>query len=100
MFDQVVYLSRRNLMTLLAKLDANKAEPGSSMCSIIKLQNPRLDVSFRQSMEHLVVVAIDDEVFYPSQERSAGYMMHTDHLPAPSTGIESDPRTNSDFTLV
>ena len=96
MFDQVVYLSRRKLMTLLAKLDANKDEPGSSTCSIIKNQNPRLDIPFRQSMENLVVVAIDDEVFYSSQERSAGFMKHADHLPTPSTGIEPNPFEGND----
>ena len=93
---EIVYLSRRNLMTLLAKLDANKDEPGSSLCSIIKHQNPRLDVKFRQSVESLVVVAVDDEVFYSSQYRPAGFMKHADHLPAPSTGIESNPYEEND----
>ena len=93
---EIVYLSRRNLMTLLAKLDANKDEPGSSMCSIIKHQNPRLDVPFRQSVESLVVVSIDDEAFYSSQYRSAGFMKHADHLPAPSTGVEPNPYEGND----
>lgn len=90
MFEDVVYLSRRNLLALLAKLDANIAQPGSSQCSIIKYQPSSMNAPFRQSMDSLMVIAVDDEAFYAGQQRSAGQMHPREEvkLPKPSTGID------------
>ena len=88
----IVYLSRRNLLALIAKLDANVASAGTSQTAIIKYQPVNLNAPFRQSMESLVVVAVEDEVFYGGLQRSAGEMhpREESNLPKPSTGVGID----------
>lgn len=61
----VVYLSRRNLLTLLAKLDRVK-EGGESQCTIIKRDNKH--AVFPQSHDSIVVTAVEDEEYYVDRE--------------------------------
>jgi hypothetical protein len=63
-----VYLSRRNLITLLSKLDRNLLEPGSSACTLIKSDN--IHPVYPQTMEHIMVTAVEDRDYY--NERMAG----------------------------
>jgi len=56
-----VYLSKRNLLTLLSKLE--RLEKGEeTFCAIIKYQN--LQDPYCNSMDQVVVAAIPDEKFY------------------------------------
>lgn len=80
-----IYLSRRNLLTLLSKLD-RQANGDETMCTIIKNRNP--SPSYQQTMQQIAVIAVDDEEYYGSQGRPAGVMVPQDeaNLPKPSTG--------------
>lgn len=64
-----VYLSRRNLLALLAKLDCVK-EGNPSFCTIIKkdIEHPK----YPQSHPHIVVTALEDEDYYT--DRNPGLM--------------------------
>jgi hypothetical protein len=62
-----VVLSRRNLLTLLAKLDRTKAGDPSA-CTLIKRDNTH--PKFPQTMLEIEVTAVEDEDYYI--ERSAG----------------------------
>ena len=86
--EEVLYLSRRNLLALIAKLDANVAVPGTSQCSIVKYQQPNVSVPYRQSMDTIMIIAVDDDEFYRTQQRSAGKMHPREekNLPKMSTG--------------
>ena len=61
-----VYLSRRNLLTLLSKLDRNKVAPGSSACTIVKSDNAH--PKFSQSMTDIAVTAVEDKDYYVDRE--------------------------------
>lgn len=78
-----VYLSRRNLLTLLSKLDRVKAG-GESHCRITKFDtvHPKYPCS-----EVTVVQAVEDEEYY--RDRAAGEMTPEDEvkLPKPVTGV-------------
>lgn len=64
-----IYLSRRNLLTLLSKLD--RLEVGEqTACSIVKYANPTDPYS--NTMDSVMVTAIPDELFYTN--RSPGVM--------------------------
>lgn len=92
MYDEIVYLSRRNLLALLAKLDANvEAGCAVSQCAIIKHQPVSIGAPYRQTMDSLVVIAVEDEAFYAGQGRAAGQMIDREevNLPKPSTGVET-----------
>lgn len=81
-----IYLSRRNLLTLLGKLD-RVAAGGDSTCCIIKTQGP--EPEYQQTMREIAVFAIDDEEYYSAHKRPATEV-HPDeeqNLPKPSTGI-------------
>lgn len=56
-----VYLSRRNLLTLLSKLD-RKAAGQQTACTLIKNDNAHR--TYRQTMTSIEVVAVEDEVYY------------------------------------
>lgn len=76
MFDIIVpkskvYLSRRNLLTLLAKLD-RLAEGDATECAIIKSDNEH--PKYPQTMKSIMVVAIEDDEYYGSSGRNAGEM--------------------------
>jgi hypothetical protein len=62
-----VYLSRRNLLTLLSKLDRNLKEPGVSLCTLLKqdTEHPKYP-----STSMIEVIAVEDAEYY--NERPAG----------------------------
>lgn len=80
-----LYLSKRNLLALLSKLDRD-AKGEHTFCSIIKHKRPSPE--YQQTMKEIMVIAVQDEEYYTTQERSAGEMHPDDevNLPKPSTG--------------
>jgi hypothetical protein len=62
---QRVYLTRRNLTSLLSKLDRNVMLPGSSACTIIKTDtvHPKYPAS-----EPIEVIALEDAEYYIDRE--------------------------------
>jgi hypothetical protein len=73
-----VYLSRRNLLSLLAKLD-RKAAGGDTACAIIKSDTAH--PKYPQTIKDLMVVAVEDEDYYA--ERLPG-AVHPDDNPNPN----------------
>lgn len=74
-----IYLSRRNLLTLLSKLDRNTRYADSndiSTCCITKNDNKH--PVYPQSMKSINVYAIEDEVYYT--DRLPG-VVHPKDLP-------------------
>jgi hypothetical protein len=72
-YENRIYLSKRNLLTLLSKLE--RFEKGEeTKCTIIKNANP-LD-PYCQSMDQIAVIAIPDEHYYT--KRNAGPMHPAD----------------------
>lgn len=71
-----VYLSRRNLLTLLNKLD-RKARGEETKCTIVK--NDNAHISYPQTMEHIMVTAVEDEEYYAARPAGA---MHASDDPA------------------
>ena len=63
----IVYLTRRNLLTLLSKLDRNKVEPDVSMAKLTKLDTVH---KMYPCSVPTVVQAIEDDVYYT--DRPAG----------------------------
>lgn len=59
-----VYLSRRNLLTLLSKLD-RKAAGEETACTLIKTDNTH--EKYPQSMSRIEVTAIEDDEYYASR---------------------------------
>lgn len=82
----ILYLSRRNLEALLAKLN-RRSNSEDTYCAIIKVQ--QASPVYKQTMPEILVVAVDDEEYYSSQARPAGEMHPKDeaNLDAPSTGL-------------
>jgi hypothetical protein len=82
-----LYLSRRNLVTLLAKLDAD-ANNIDTACTIIKYKNPD-SPAYQQTMDKIAVIAVQDEEYYTAQARPAGEMHPREEvqLTTPSTGV-------------
>lgn len=78
-----VYLSRRNLLTLLNKLDRKKAGE-STRCTLQKHDN--VHPTYPQTMEHISVTAVEDEDYYI--DRPAGPVYHRDD-PAITTPTSS-----------
>lgn len=56
-----VYLSRRNLLTLLSKLDRKKSGE-QTYCTLIKNDNQHS--RYAQSMKSIAIIAIEDEEYY------------------------------------
>lgn len=84
---QKVYLTRRNLLTLLSKLDRD-ADGEQTSCAILKYRNNDVP-EYQQTMNEIMVIAVQDEDYYSSQKRAAG-MMHPSEeskLSSPSTGV-------------
>lgn len=81
-----VYLSRRNLVALLSKLD-RKAAGEDTRCTINKNKQPSPE--YQQTMQTINIVAVEDEEYYSSQNRAAGIMHPSDEskLTVPSTGV-------------
>lgn len=71
---QTVYLTRRNLLTLLSKLDRVRAGD-QSLCTIVKgdTTHPKFPCS-----DQIKVVAIEDEAYYT--DRLAGDIHSMDEL--------------------
>lgn len=62
-----LYLSRRNLLTLLAKLDRNRAGEGEhSKCTLLK--NDTKHPCFPASHPAIFVTAVEDEEYYVDRE--------------------------------
>lgn len=61
-----VYLSRRNLETLISKLDANLAVPGTSACALVKtdMKHPK----YPQTHPRIFVKALEDEDYYTDRD--------------------------------
>ena len=92
-----IYLSRRNLLVLLSKLD-RKADGDETACTIIKYQNK--NDPFVQTMDSIRVTAVEDDDYYV--DRCAGRMNPLDepdvHTLDARTPEDCDPRT-MEFTL-
>ncbi len=56
-----IFLSRRNLLTLINKLDRVR-EGGSSMCTLIKTDN--VHPLYAQTMPYCIIRALEDEDYY------------------------------------
>lgn len=65
-----VYLSRRNLLTLISKLDRDTAGEETA-CALIKVKQ-KAGTAYNQTMKEIMVIAVQDEDYYPAQNRSAG----------------------------
>jgi hypothetical protein len=59
-------LSRRNLLTLLNKLNRNKVTPGASLCLIVK--HGTYHPIYPQSHPTIYVEAAEDEEYYAERE--------------------------------
>ena len=96
-----IYLSRRNLMMLLSKLDRQAAGESTS-CTVIKYQNK--SDPYVQSMDAIAVTAIEDDKFYANRNPGA---MHPNDEVAVATKLygdlmaidESPSRTNGIVTI-
>ena len=81
---QIVYLSRRNLLTLLSKLDRAKAAEQTA-CTLIKNDtvHPKYPCSDR-----IVCVAVEDDDYYA--DRPAGAVNDRDEalVPKPASRVE------------
>lgn len=73
--DAKLYLSKRNLLALLSKLERD-AEGEETHCSIIKHKQP--GPAYQQTMKSIMVIAVHDEDYYPAQERGAGEVYPAD----------------------
>jgi len=73
--SEQIYLSRRNLLTLLSKLD-RAANGEVTACTIVKYQN-QTD-PFVQTMDAIAVTAIEDSDYY--EKRAAGEMHPRDEV--------------------
>jgi hypothetical protein len=73
-----VYLSRRNLLALLSKLERNVVDPGSSACTLLKTDNTHK--VYPQSHPRILVVAVEDVEYYTDREPGA---VHPKDLPIP-----------------
>lgn len=71
---ETLYLTRRNILTLLSKLD-RKRNGEDSYCSIIKNDNQHS--IYPQTMQSCLVTAIEDEDYYT--DRDAGEVLDKDH---------------------
>ena len=56
-----VYLSKRNLLTLLAKLEREEAGEVTA-CALIK--NKGADPTYQQTMDKIMVIAVSDKEYY------------------------------------
>lgn len=73
--QQKLYLSKRNLLTLLSKLERDNAGEVTA-CSIVKHQTP--GPAYQQTMKAIMVIAVQDEDYYPAQDRGPGMVHEAD----------------------
>ena len=85
-----IYLSRRNLLTLLSKLDRDAAGEDTA-CAIIKQRGAGPE--YQQTMQVCMVIAVDDEEYYTAQARPASEVHPAEEakLTVPSTGLDPIP---------
>lgn len=65
-----LYLTRKNLLTLLSKLDRKK-EGGLSFCTIIK--HDTVHPKYPQSHPNIMITALEDEDYYDDREAGPVY---------------------------
>lgn len=75
---EVVYLSRRNLLTLLSKLD-RRANGEETACSIIK--NDTQHAKYPQTIDHIQIIAVEDSEYYSDREAGS---IHPSDVPMES----------------
>ena len=68
MKQHTLYLSRRNLLALLSKLD-RQAAGDATACAIVKYSNPT--DPYCNTIEQVVVTAVADEKFYTNRQPGA-----------------------------
>ena len=68
MKQHTLYLSRRNLLSLLSKLDRQEAGDETA-CAIVKYANPT--DPYCNTIDQVMVIAIPDEKFYTSRQPGA-----------------------------
>ena len=68
MKPHTLYLSRRNLLALLSKLDRQEAGDETA-CAIIKYSNPA--DPYCNTIDQVTVIAIPDEKFYANRQPGA-----------------------------
>jgi len=73
---ETLYLSRRNLLTLLSKLD-RKEKGESTTCAIVKYRRHNVG-QYIQSVEAVVIVAVPDEEYYVALGRKPGEVLESD----------------------
>lgn len=73
-----IYLSERNLRILLSKLQRDAAGDMTA-CSIIKHQQPN-QAAYNQTMKSVMVIAVQNDEYYSSQNRTAGEMHPSDEV--------------------
>ena len=72
---KALYLSKRNLLTLLSKLE--RLENGEqTACSLVKYRNPV--GKYIQSDEAVLIMAVPDNEYYADQQRPAGVVHPSD----------------------
>ena len=69
-----IFLTRRNLLTLLSKLDRRKLGE-ETKCTLIKCDNQHKD--YPQTMEECLVTAVEDAEYY-NESRTAGEVHQDD----------------------
>ena len=72
-----LYLTRRNLLTLLSKLDRKK-EGDDTACTIVKYKNPPAE--FQQTMDSCIITAVEDDEYYTALNRPAGEIHPLDEI--------------------
>lgn len=82
-----VYLSERNLRALLLKLE-NEKRGAETSCAIVKLKSP--SPSYRQTMDSIMVIGVQNEDYYDALGRAAGEIRDLEEidLDKPKAGIQ------------
>lgn len=80
---QQIYLSRRNLLTLLSKLN-RKAKGEPTACTLLKQDNKH--PVYPQTMKQILVTALEDEEYYT--DREAGPVNPIDEAAIASLKVE------------
>lgn len=73
-----IFLSRRNLETLLSKLN-RRAVGEETRCTLIKYKNPNDPPEYAQKLDEIKVVAVEDADYY--RTRPAGAVLPEDEPP-------------------
>ena len=68
MKPHTIYLSRRNLLALLSKLDRQEAGDETA-CAIVKYANP--SDPYCNTIDQVMVIAVPDDEFYANRQPGA-----------------------------